>query len=54
MDNLPADPRTFATRHIAWNMCSPILQEILSVTILPCNSGTDFLHQRGEIKAFSS
>ena len=44
MDNLPADPRTFATRHISCNVRSPILQEILSVTIVPCNSGTDFLH----------
>ena len=44
MDNLPGDPRTFATRHIVWNLRSPILQEILSVTIVPRNSGTDFLH----------
>lgn len=52
--DIPADldPKTFAIRHNRWYSLFPILQENLSVTIVPCKHGTDFPHYREEIKAF--
>ena len=53
MDDLPAglDPRTFPIKHIIWYLFLAILQDKLSVIIVPLKPGTDFLHYRKEIEA---